>query len=229
MDMLKGLINCTLICILFAGVVMLDYSSHLLSGHTNPSGIDKHTALLLIDIQNFYFPNGKVPLENSNPASQKAKKILKFFRKHQLAVIHIKHMPGNKSSLKAGLDTGWSIHPQLAPQSGEKVIAKYHVNCFRDTDLLKFLQNRQIRKLVICGMQTHMCLEAGVRAAADYGFSVDLIHDACATRELVFGDTRIPAHLVHASTLATLKSTYARILSADEFIEEHCAAANPEK
>jgi nicotinamidase-related amidase len=227
MNILKSLIKYKFLCLVFVIILISGYSSRLVASKATPSGIDKHTALLLIDIQNFYFPEGIIPLKNSDLASRKAKIILDFFRKRQLPVIHVKHMPGDKSSPKADEDPGWAIHAQVAPKSGERVIEKHYVNCFRETELLDFLRNRKIRNLVICGMQTHMCLEAGVRAAADYGFSVQLIQDACATRDLVLDDIRIPAHLVHASTLATLKSAYAKILSADEFITNQCGVVNP--
>jgi nicotinamidase-related amidase len=203
------------------------YSAHAVVSQSTASAIDKHTALLLIDIQNFYFSKGKIPLKNSDLASQKAKEVLTFFRKHELPVIHVKHIPGNQSSPNTGNDPGWAIHSLVTPLPGEKVIQKHHVNCFRETELLDFLRKRQIRNLVVCGMQTHMCLEAGVRAASDFGFSVKLIHDACASRDLVFDNTRISADLVHASTLATLKSGYAEILSAGEFIEDHHEVDNP--
>jgi nicotinamidase-related amidase len=67
-------------------------------------------------------------------------------------------------------------------------------------------------------MQTHMCVEAATRAAADMGYKCTLIHDACATRDLKFGETVIPAAQVHASTLASLKGSYAKLMTADKFL-----------
>jgi len=63
-----------------------------------------------------------------------------------------------------------------------------------------------------------MWVEAAVRAAADLGFTVILIHDACATRTLEFSGIKIPAEAVQAATLATLQGTYARIISLGEFL-----------
>lgn len=201
-------------------LLVMGFSLNLKSKKNSDFIIDQHTALLLIDIQNFYFPGGKISLHGSVIASQKAKKVLDFFRQGQFPVVHVKHMPRDKSNPKISEDPAWNIYSQVAPHPGEKVIVKHFVNCFRETDLLNFLKRSHIRNLVICGMQSHMCLEAGVRAAADYGFSVILIHDACATRDLEFNDMQIPAHLVHASTLATLKSAYARVVSSDELMTE---------
>jgi len=80
-----------------------------------------------------------------------------------------------------------------------------------------YLKSRDIKTLVICGMQTHMCVEAATRAGSDLGFKCILIHDACATRDLKFNDKIIKAEDVHYSTLSALKN-YASVVSADEFL-----------
>ena len=74
-----------------------------------------------------------------------------------------------------------------------------------------------VTNLVIGGMQTHMCVEAATRAAADYGFSCVVAADACATRDLTYGDTTVPAEHVHKAFLAALKS-YGQVMKADEVI-----------
>jgi nicotinamidase-related amidase len=93
------------------------------------------------------------------------------------------------------------------------------VNCFLGTDLLDFLKTNKIDTLVICGMQTHMCVEAATRAASDYGFKCILIHDACATKDLKFGEKTIKAEDVHYSTLSTLKN-YALVESTKEYLSK---------
>ena len=166
------------------------------------------TALLLIDIQNFYFAGGASELVNPVPASLNAQKLLLRFRRNNQLVIHIKH----------GTGTGSDIHPNVAPMDSEKVIVKNDVNCFLNTDLLDYLNQNGIRKLVICGMQTHMCVEAATRAAADYGFDCIVIHDACATKNLIFEGKTVKAEDVQLSTLATLKA-YSRLMNTREFLE----------
>jgi nicotinamidase-related amidase len=206
--------------IFFIFMLVMGFSLNLKSKKKSDFVFDQHTALLLIDIQNFYFPQGKVPLKESELACQKAEKILEFFRQKNLLIVHIKHMPKTVSKTDTKKDPQWNIHPRVFPLKAEKVIVKHYASSFRETGLNDFLKGRSIQKLVVCGMQTHMCLEAGVRAAVDLGFSVTVVHDACATRDLEFNDMQIPAHLVHASTLATLKSAYARVVSSDELMAE---------
>jgi nicotinamidase-related amidase len=55
------------------------------------------------------------------------------------------------------------------------------------------------------------------RAASDFGFQVIVAEDACATRDLKYGDTTIPADLVHKSFIAALKS-YGRVMKSEEVI-----------
>ena len=68
-------------------------------------------------------------------------------------------------------------------------------------------------------MQTHMCVEALTRAAADYGYKCTIIQDACATRTLKFNDKTVCAEDVHFSTLAALKS-YAEIIDTESFLKK---------
>jgi len=63
-----------------------------------------------------------------------------------------------------------------------------------------------------------MCVEAATRAASDLGFKCILVHDACATKDLTFGDKVIKAEDVHYSTLVTLKN-YAKVQSTEEFLK----------
>lgn len=106
------------------------------------------------------------------------------------------------------------------PVGDEPVIGKHHANAFRDTQLLPTLQKSGARRLVLAGMQTHMCVEAAARAAADAGYEVLVASDACATRSLKFKDVEVPAAQVHAAALAALQSGYARVLSTDELLAE---------
>jgi len=177
--------------------------------------------LIIVDIQDFYFEDGTVELEGSAEASQVAKRVLTRFRALGWPVVHVQHLPEDRE--KPGQDVepeSYRIHQDVAPLPGEIVVGKHHANSFRDTGLLATLQKLGAGRLVILGMQTHMCLEAATRAAADLGFEVTVVHDACATRALEFGGASIPAAQVHASTLAAIEGAYAIVISADELLAE---------
>lgn len=172
-------------------------------------GQDKqgNTALLLIDIQEFYFPGGAMELSEPVKAADNATRLLQHFREQEKVVIHVRHI------VKAGGD----IYKGVLPQDGEMVISKDDVNCFKDTELLEFLKSNNVTDLVICGMQTHMCVEAATRAASDFNFNCTLIGDACATRNLVYENHTTEAKDVHYSSLTTLQS-YAEVTDTDTFL-----------
>ncbi len=174
-----------------------------------PEKGDNATALLLIDIQDFYFPGGRSPLENPEKASLNAQKILKKFREKGMLVVHIRH----------NAQSGAEIHKHVTPLKDEKVISKDYVNSFKDTDLLEYLRARKVKHLVICGMMTHMCVEAAVRAAHDFGFDSSLIGDACATRDLRYGNQVIKAVDVHLSTLSSLNGYYTKVMNTKEYLD----------
>lgn len=167
----------------------------------------KTEVLLIIDEQYFYFPGGKSELVNPIPAAENTQKILLNFRQEKKPVIFIKHK----------FEPGGDIYELVKPVEDEKVIVKTDVNSFKGTDLERMLMELNAGKLVVCGMQTQMCVEAAVRAAADKGYEVTLISDACATKNLVYNGVKVKAKLVQAETLATLKS-YAKIITTKEFL-----------
>ena len=102
----------------------------------------------------------------------------------------------------------------------EDIISKDQVNAFLGTGLDSILKTNAISDLVLCGMQTHICLEAATRAGSDLGYNCTVVEDACTTRSLKFGDTVVEAKDVHASTLATLRS-YAKILTTEMYFQEN--------
>jgi nicotinamidase-related amidase len=168
----------------------------------------QNTVLLLIDIQDFYFPGGKSALSEPEKAAANAKTLLEYFRKEDLPVIHVRH----------NSESGGNINNMVKPLATEKIFSKDAVNCFVGTGLQDYLKSVKADTIVICGMQTHMCVEAATRAAADIGYKCILVHDACATKDLKFGDRIIKSADVHYSTLATLRS-YARVVSTEEYLK----------
>lgn len=102
----------------------------------------------------------------------------------------------------------------MAPLPGEKVITKEEANAFDRTGLLDYLKSHHVKRLVLCGMQTHMCLEAATRAAYDLGYKCIVVEDACATRALKWGERTVSAADVQASTLASLDRFYAKVVKA---------------
>src|SRR5262245_60033275 len=104
----------------------------------DPLKQDERSALVIIDIQNDYFPGGAMELEGSDAAGAKAADVVKSFREKQLPVIHVRHLstrPGSTFFLPG--TKGQEIHSSVAPMAGEPVIEKNFPNSFRGTPLQK--------------------------------------------------------------------------------------------
>lgn len=176
------------------------------------------TALIIIDVQKDYFPGGKYPLVNPEAAAKKAYQLLQCFREHGGHHVHIQHISKkpNATFFISG-DRGTDIHDLVAHFEGEPIVYKHEPNSFLNTNLLELLKSWDVKRVVICGMMTHMCVDATARAASDLGFEVIVAEDACATRDLQYGDTTIPAEHVHKAFLAALKS-YGKVLKSEEIL-----------
>lgn len=176
------------------------------------------TALILIDFQKDYFPGGKHPLVDALEAAKNAYMLLQCFREHNGYHVHTQHIskePGATFFISG--DRGTDIHDSVAHFEGEPIVYKHTPNAFLNTELQALLEGQGIERLVICGMTTHLAVDATARAASDLGFQVIVAGDACATRDLQSGDTSIPADQVHKEALAALTS-YGKVMRSDEIL-----------
>lgn len=176
-------------------------------------------AVVVIDLQNEYLPTGKLPLTGIEAAVDNAARVIADARASGLPVIHVRHefVHGEIPAFVPGSD-GVAIQPAVAPLDGEPVIVKNYPNAFRETQLKRMLDERDVQDVVVVGAMSHMCVDAGVRAAADLGYSVTVIHDACATLDLEFGGVTVPAAQVHAAMMASLGFAYATLKSTDDYL-----------
>lgn len=191
--------------------------SNTLETNANQS-MDQQEALLLIDLQNDYFPGGDYELARIDEASANAASLLARFRDGGRAVIHIRHeFPTADAPFFRPGSAGAEIHPSVTPLTNESVITKQQINSFAGTDLQAQLEALGVKDLVIAGAMSHMCIEGATRAAVDLGYRVAVIHDACATRDQEFNGRRVVAADVHAASMATLGFAYAKVLSVNDW------------
>lgn len=206
--------------------VEMEDLAHLTPSEMNKPLIDtekkrSNQALLVVDIQNDYFPDGKWTLHGMDAAAANASRLITAARTAGDLVVHIRHeFPTAEAPFFAPGSTGAQIHSSVQNREDEDVIVKNQINSFRDTKLKQILDQNSIRDVVICGAMSHMCIDAVTRAANDYGYNCILIHDACASRELEFNGMKIPAEHVHAAFMSALGFAYAKAMSTNEFLKE---------
>ncbi|WP_235042128.1 cysteine hydrolase family protein [Vreelandella profundi] len=177
-------------------------------------------AIIVVDIQNEYFPGGKLVLEGIEQAATNAAKVIEHARSAKDLVVYFRHESADANAPLFTPDTqAVTVHSIVAPLESEKVLMKHFPNSFLNTGLKELLDQQGIEEVVVIGAMSHMCIDATSRAASDFGYKTTIIHDACATMDLEFADVKVPAHQVHASIMAALEFGYGKVITTGQYIE----------
>ncbi|MFU0505729.1 cysteine hydrolase family protein [Pseudaminobacter sp. NGMCC 1.201702] len=179
----------------------------------------KKRAIVVVDLQNDYWPSGKWPLVGIDEAAANAAKVIENARAVGDTVIHVRHEFASPEApfFAPGTD-GAQINPVVQPKGDEDVILKNYPNSFRETGLKQVLDQKGIEEVVVIGAMSHMCIAATGRAASDFGYKTVVVHDACATREVEFNGVTVPAAEVHAANMSALAFAYADVVATDEYL-----------
>ncbi len=163
-----------------------------------------HTALLLVDMQRAWLepqfdahltgPDAEYFLSRARTeVVPNQQRLLAAFREARQNVLHTiiesltadgrdrsldhklsdMHLP--KGSAQA------QIIAELNPAENEIVLPKTSSGVFNSTNIDYVLRNLETRHLIIAGIVTDQCVDMAVRDAADRGYLVTLVEDACAT------------------------------------------------
>jgi nicotinamidase-related amidase len=174
-------------------------------------------ALVVIDIQNEYFPGGAIPLAKAEEAAGQAAQAIEAARAAGLPVVHIRHEEPESDEYFVPGSPGAEINEAVTPAEGETVIVKNYPNSFLETDLAERLSALGANRVAFCGMMTSMCVDATVRAAADLGLEPVLVDDACAAPDLEHRGRRVPSDAVHDAFCAALGDEIASLLDTRKF------------
>jgi len=95
---------------------------------------------------------------------------------------------------------------------------------YGDPDLHAWLRERGIRELVICGIQTNMCVETTARMAGNLGYDVTVVLDATRTFDLS-GEiaglgtvTRTAVELMANTAVVLQQGGFARIAATADLV-----------
>jgi nicotinamidase-related amidase len=178
-------------------------------------------ALLLIDIQKgfsdiAYWGGGR----NNPDAETKASKLLDLWRERDLPVYHIKHCSTTPASPLRPQHPGNEFMDIVKPRQGEPVVEKNVNSAFIGTDLKEQLDRRNIKTLVIVGLTTDHCISTTTRMAGNLGYETYLVADATATFDKKgFDGKTYRADMIHETTLASLNTEFATIVTSDVITE----------
>ena len=98
----------------------------------------------------------------------------------------------------------------LAPEPTDFIVNKRSIGAFASTGLDHMLRSLGREQLYVTGISTNMCVETTAREAADRGYAVSLVEDACATTHAD----------LHEGTMRNFARLFGRVVSTDQALAE---------
>ncbi len=174
--------------------------------------LPRDAVLLIVDMQQAIDDPQWGP--RNNPGAERAiAALIAAWRAEALPIVHIRHDSVEPGSPYRPERPGAAFKAEARPREGETVIGKSAHSAFVGTALEETLDALGATTLVVCGALTHNSVEATARHAADLGYRVFVVADACWAVDVVdLSGRRWPAEAVHALSLAILDGEYAEVV-----------------
>ncbi len=142
----------------------------------------KLDAMMIIDVQ--------VGLMRAHPYNEE--KVLKTIqesilscRQNNIPVIYVSHDGGKGDVLEQGTP-GFEIDARVEPIDGDHLFIKTKNSAFNQTGLEDYLNEKGIRNIVVCGLQTEFCIDATIKSANERGFNIVALRDGITTFDNAF-------------------------------------------
>ncbi len=177
-------------------------------------------ALLVIDVQNEYF-TGRLPVTYPKDSLGNILKAMDHAARMGMPVVVIQHTAPSKDSptFRKGSDE-WKLHPEVEKRKCDVLIEKNLPGSFTGTELEKWLREKGIDRVVVCGYMTQMCCDTTARQAFHLGFQVDFLSDAMGTLSVQNSAGSISDCDLHRAVLVTQAMKFARVIGTEEWIAE---------
>jgi nicotinamidase-related amidase len=159
------------------------------------------TALVVIDVQVAVISGagGEPPAYQEAETLEQIGQLIERARAADAPVVYVQHEAQQWAPMRPGA-AGWQIHPAIAPQPGDPIIRKRTSDSFYGTPLRAELDRLGITRLVVCGLESNLCVDSTVRRALSLDYDVVLASDAHSTHD---GEV-LAAEQIIAHTNATL-------------------------
>jgi nicotinamidase-related amidase len=142
-------------------------------------------ALLIIDVQNDYFPGGAFPLWNAEPTLNNIEQAIKQAQSKGIPVIHIQHIANSETGPAPFFNQGTEgvkVHRRILEAAPEApIVVKHFADSFLATTLEETLDKLKITELLLCGMMTQNCVTHTAISKSAEKFKIVVLPDCCTT------------------------------------------------
>jgi len=178
----------------------------------------ENSALLLIDLQDWFLrPESRAFVPAAAAIMPNVLALAGAFSGCGLPVICTRHLDGHSAGnmmlrwWQAAIqenDPLSNLAQELRLPAGAPILIKSQYDAFLGTRLKEELRDLQVKRLVICGLTTHLCCESTARGAFMRGFEIYFPLDATATYH----------EKLHLATLLNLAHGFAAVMSCSEIL-----------
>lgn len=161
---------------------------------------NQHRALIVIDVQSDYFPEGNYPLWEPEATLKQTLQLIEKARAAEVPVVFIQHI-ADKAKGPApffnGDSPGVELHADIsAVLADTPLVTKSAADAFHQTNLGATLDEMRITDLLICGMMTQNCVTHTAISKSAEKYDVSVVSDCCATVDKML-------HLIALNALST--------------------------
>jgi nicotinamidase-related amidase len=179
------------------------------------------SALLVIDAQDSFKAGDRWERRNNKEFEKNVGQLIRIYREHDLPVIYFLHTDDDPGFEKTS--PYYKLMDFLSPLESEPVIHKNTRNVFTSTGLPELLMEKQVRRVVITGIQMEQCCETSARVAADLGYAVDFVTEATMTFPIPNHDKsgeELDVEAIRERTEYALRRRFARIATVGDIARE---------
>ncbi|EGS1685210.1 isochorismatase family protein [Enterobacter cloacae] len=193
-----------------------------MTGATATSSLSApQTALIVVDIQNEYYAGknfrGQMVIPDGDKVLKNSQKLVSYAHQKGMPVYFVRHIAPKDSPLFAEGSVYAKFHQDLQPSARDAIITKATPSAFVGTDLDSQLKKKGIKKVIVIGLMTHMCISSTARDAVPLGYNVIIPEDATATRDLDDGQGGVVDHkALQRAALAGVADVFAEIMTTKD-------------
>lgn len=140
-------------------------------------------ALIVIDLQNDYFPGGAFPLWNTEGTLSNILDAISRAGQAGIPVVLVQHVADGSRGIAPFFNAGTQgveLHPAvLGAAKNAHVVIKTFADSFLGTDLEEVLAGYGTRELLVCGMMTQNCVTHTAISKAAERYEVTVLADCC--------------------------------------------------
>ncbi|GAA5809424.1 hypothetical protein MFLAVUS_002832 [Mucor flavus] len=179
-------------------------------------------ALIVVDVQNDYFPDGKLPTCSPIETAKACAQLIQKFRQDGKEVVFIKHVMLDSQVKEYPFfikgTHGVEIHDIVKPLPTEKIISKHAVSGFVGTDLKEYLTSKGVKKLVVVGMMIHNCVNATVYSSIEEGFPCIVVDEAVNTVDQPYDGELVKAQDIKKAFLAGIQFSFSKVYKLQDVL-----------